>query len=126
MRFPLSGATWRRTDDFLQVTGPCNLSFPADHGPHIGLPHGMVVLHRQSDGRRQPSLWLPADLFPQRAATARQGSSGRIPASAWRTDQVYLAHAAITDIDGGRHLQAETMARPVLSMAGAEQAGTAW
>jgi hypothetical protein len=42
------------------------------------LPHGMVVLHRQSDGCRQPSLWLPADLLPPPAgADRRQGSSGR-------------------------------------------------
>jgi hypothetical protein len=102
----------RRTTDFLQVTGPCKLSFPADHGPHIGLPHRMVVLHRQSDRRRQPSLRLSADLFPQRVATARQRQQWPDPASAWRTDQIYLAHAAITDIDGGRHLQAETDGPP--------------
>jgi predicted secreted hydrolase len=106
---------------FLQVTGPCRLSFPSDHGSHPDYrTEWWYYTGNLTDGG-QPSLRFPAHLFPQRAATARQSQQWPDPASAWRTDQIYLAHAAISDITGGRHLQAERMARPVLSMAGADQ-----
>ena len=40
------------------------------------------------------------------------------PPSAWRTQQIYLAHAAVSDITRKRHLQTESVAREALSMAG--------
>jgi predicted secreted hydrolase len=43
------------------------------------------------------------------------------PASAWRTQHVYLGHAAITDMDGRQHLQAEETARGALGIAGTHQ-----
>ncbi len=104
---------------FLSVSGPCGLSFPADHGPHPdyrtewwyytgnvtapdGRPFGFQLTFFRS--RLKP----PADRrdWPQ-------------PASAWRSDQIYLAHAAVSDVASGRHLQADRMARPVLGLAGA-------
>jgi predicted secreted hydrolase len=110
-------------EDFRPVTGPCRLSFPADHGAHPeyrtewwyytgnltaagGQRFGFQLTFfrsalRPADGRRQ---------WPE-------------PASAWRSDQIYLAHAAISDLAGGRHLKAERTARPVLSMAGVDQTG---
>jgi predicted secreted hydrolase len=43
------------------------------------------------------------------------------PPSAWRTQQVYLAHSAISNIAEKKHLQAERVSRAALSMAGAKQ-----
>ena len=40
------------------------------------------------------------------------------PASAWRTQQIYLGHAAVTDINRIQHLQAEEAARGALGIAG--------
>ena len=45
------------------------------------------------------------------------------PHSAWRTRQVYLAHAALADLSGKRHLQAEQASREALGMAGWVQEG---
>jgi predicted secreted hydrolase len=42
-------------------------------------------------------------------------------ASAWRTSQVYLAHAAVSDIAGRQHLHAEDVSRAALGMAGVNQ-----
>ena len=105
--------------EFRSVTGPCHLTFPADHGPHAEYRTewwyytGNVA---DDKGRRfgfQLTFFRSALQAPDRRRHWPD------PASAWRTDQVYLAHAAVADITGGRHLQAEQMARPVLSMAGA-------
>jgi predicted secreted hydrolase len=82
----------------------------------------VVVLHRQSD--RRWTTVASVSSSPFFAADCNRPAIAAVwpePASAWRTDQIYLAHAAISDITGGRHLQAERMARPVLSMAGAQQ-----
>jgi predicted secreted hydrolase len=40
------------------------------------------------------------------------------PTSAWRTQQIYFGHAAITDINGKQHLQAEAAARGALGISG--------
>jgi predicted secreted hydrolase len=108
---------------FMQVTGPCRLSFPADHGPHPGYRTewwyytGNVT---NGDNRR---FGFQLTFFRSALQPPGQRTSWPDPASAWRTDQVYLAHAAISDISAGRHLQAERMARPVLSLAGADRVG---
>lgn len=110
-------------EGFRQVTGPCRLTFPADHGAH---PEYRTEWWYYTgnlnavDGRR---YGFQLTFF----RSALQSVDGRRqwpdPASAWRSDQIYLAHAAISDIAGGRYLKAERTARPVLSMAGAEQTG---
>jgi predicted secreted hydrolase len=112
--------------DFLQVTGPCHPSFPEDHGPHPDYRTewwyytGNLV---DAKGRRYgfQLTFFRSGITPP-SARARWPE----PASQWRTDQIYLAHAAVTDVDGGRHLQAEKAARPVLSIAGAEQNEGVW
>jgi predicted secreted hydrolase len=43
------------------------------------------------------------------------------PASAWRTPQVYAAHAAVSDIAGNKHLSAEEVSRAALGLAGVDQ-----
>jgi predicted secreted hydrolase len=42
------------------------------------------------------------------------------PPSAWRTQQIYSAHAAVSDVAGKRHLQAEAISRGALTMAGVQ------
>ncbi len=108
-------------DGFLQVTGPCRLSFPADHGSHTDYRTewwyytGNVT---DGDDRR---FGFQLTFFRSGLQPPDKRRQWPDPASAWRTDQIYLAHAAVSDISGGRHLQAERMARPVISLAGADQ-----
>ena len=45
--------------------------------------------------------------------------------SAWRTSQLFLAHAALTDITGKRFVHAETIARGALGMAGVRSESSA-
>ena len=44
------------------------------------------------------------------------------PDSAWRANQIYMGHIAISDIDGGRHVSAERFARAAAGLAGATAA----
>ena len=110
-------------DGFLQVTGPCRLSFPADHGPHTDFrTEWWYYTGNVTDGDNR-RFGFQLTFFRSGLQAPGNRRQWPDPASAWRTDQIYLAHAAISDIGGGRHLQAELMARPVLSLAGADQVG---
>jgi predicted secreted hydrolase len=119
----LSAFTATAADDgFLQVTGPCRLSFPADHGAHPGYRTEWWYYTGNLTDRDNRHFGFQLTFFRSGIGSPALRNHWPEPASAWRSDQIYLAHAAISDTSGGRHLQAERMARPVLSMAGAEQA----
>ncbi len=111
------------TGGYAQVTGACHFHFPEDHGAHPDYRTewwyytGNV---QAADGRAfgfQLTFFRRA-IVPPGAALGRSS-----PVSAWRTRQIYLAHAAISDISAGRHLYAETMARAALGLSGVRTAG---
>jgi len=108
-------------DGFKAVTGPCGLSFPADHGSHpeYRTEWWYYTGNLKADGGHRYGFQLTFFRSGLEPPAKRKHWPER--ASAWRSDQIYLAHAAITDIANGRHLQAERMARPVLALAGVEQ-----
>ena len=107
--------------DYYPVDGPCHLAFPKDHGPHPGYrtewwyytgnlqsPSGDAYGFQLTFFRRQISPLGARDRWPQ-------------PPSAWRTQQIYLAHTAVADISKKQHLQAERVSREALNLAGVSQ-----
>ena len=106
---------------YLPVTGPCGLEFPRDHGSHPGYRTewwyytgnlragtGELFGFQLTFFRRQISPPGASSLWPQ-------------PPSPWRTQQVYFAHAAVTDISSKQFHHGEVMARGALGMAGVQQ-----
>ena len=124
--FSSNGQTASGNDGFLQVDGPCNLTFPADHGPHPGYRTEWWYYTGNLTDAHWRLFGFQLTFFRSRVRPPSDRRKWPHPASAWRTDQIYLAHAALTDIAGHRHLQAEKASRPVLSLAGAEPDGDAW
>ncbi len=118
-----AGGTIAADDGFLQVTGPCRLAFPADHGPHPQYRTEWWYYTGNLTDIDKRRFGFQLTFFRSGLQPPDKRQQWPTPASAWRTDQIYLAHAAISDIDGGRHWQAEQMARPVLSLAGADRVG---
>ena len=112
-----------RADEYFSVTGPCNFEFPADHGAHPGFRtewwYYTGNLH-SPEGRR---FGFQLTFFRSQISPPGAEKSWPRPSSAWRTQQVFLGHAAVSDIDGRRHLQAEQVARGALGLAGALQQG---
>lgn len=106
--------------DFLKVTGPCGMTFPKDHGAHPGYRTewwyytGNV---RTESGRLFgfQLTFFRSQLTPEEDAAAGQGT-----VSPWRTNQIYFAHAAVSDISGGRFLYGEKALRGVSGLAGVE------
>jgi len=107
-----SGAT-----GFARAEGPRPLVFPADHGPHNDFQTewwyytGNV---QTSDGRHfgyqltffRRALVPPAERQPR--------------SSDWATDQVYMAHFALTDVAGKRFQSFERFERGAAGLAGAQ------
>ena len=117
----------RADEGFASVTGPCRFRFPEDHGVHRDHRTewwywtGNVT---DSLGRR---YGFQLTFFRVALAPPADRKTWPEPASAWRTDQVFFAHGAVTGVAGKVHRQAETLSRDALGLAGASgsPAGTA-
>jgi predicted secreted hydrolase len=100
---------------FSRATTPRDFSFPQDHGPHLGFRtewwYYTGNLHA-SDGRHvgfQLTFFRHA-LWPGPVARA----------SEWGATQLYLAHFAVTDTQGGRFVAFARSSRGALGLAGAQ------
>jgi predicted secreted hydrolase len=115
--------TGEETGNYLSVTGPCNLEFPKDHGAHPGYRTEWWYYTGNLKSANGDPYGFQLTFF--RSQISPPGADQKWPRhpSAWRTRQVYLAHAAVSDIAGQRHLQAEDVSRAALGMAGVKIAG---
>jgi predicted secreted hydrolase len=92
--------------------------FPRDHGPHPGFRTEWWYWTGQvesADARARPRRFGFQLTFFRRALVPEP--VGR--ASAWGTHEVYLAHLAVTDVDGRRFHAADRWGRAALDVAGA-------
>ncbi len=104
-------------EGFRKVTGPCSLSFPEDHGAHrqYRTEWWYYTGNVQSDAGEPFGFQLTFFRTALRPATADEGDALR---SAWQSSQLFIAHAAVTDVNRKIHLSAETAAREALELAG--------
>jgi predicted secreted hydrolase len=110
-------------DGYLAVTGPCRLAFPADHGAHPGYRTEWWYYTGNlaaPDGR---SFGFQVTIFRRQIGPTSDRRSWPEPSSAWRSQQLYLGHIALSDISGRQHLFAEDMSRGALGLAGVIQTG---
>jgi predicted secreted hydrolase len=117
----ISAAGGEEPTGYLTVTGPCNLEFPKDHGAHPGYRtewwYYTGNLHAVSGER----LGFQLTFFRSQISPPDDRLKWPRPASGWRTQQVYLAHSAVSNITQKQHLQAESASREALNMAGVRQ-----
>lgn len=123
------------TDDagFARATQPRAFDFPGDHGPHPEYRNEWWYFTGNlsaAGGRRfgyqltffRIALSPIARISHPPPAAAGGEKSGLAPASssAWRTNQAYLAHFALTDVDSGIFRAHERMQRGAAGLAGAQ------
>lgn len=111
--------------DYLTVTGPCNLEFPRDHGPHPGYRTEWWYYTGNLKSQAGQDYGFQLTFFRSQISPPGADQKWPRPVSAWRARQIYMAHAAVTDIGAKKHLQAEAVAREAIGMAAAEQAADA-
>lgn len=101
-------------DGFARALAPHDFVFPRDHGPHPDYRTEWWYFTgnlRARDGRR-----FGFELTFFRVALA---PSMPVRHSEWATDQIYMAHFALTDVRGARFYHDQRMSRAALELAGA-------
>lgn len=104
-------------ESFPRVIEPRAFAFPADHGPHPEFRNEWWYITgnlEAANGRR----------FGYELTIFRFALAPRSPASlsAWRSNQVYIAHLAVTDPEEDRFLTDEKFSRGAAGLAGATAA----
>ncbi|WP_416208872.1 lipocalin-like domain-containing protein [Chloroflexus sp.] len=99
---------------FERVTTPRPFVFPADHGPHptFQTEWWYYTGNLTAENGRRFGFQLT---FFRRALSPNPSARE----SAWATSDVYMAHFALSDIDGGRFYAFERFSRAAAGLAGA-------
>jgi predicted secreted hydrolase len=110
----VSDALSQGAGGFERALVPRPFRFPEDHGPHptFRTEWWYFTGHLEGEGRR----------FGFQLTFFRSGLAPGQPerASAWAANELYLAHFALSDVDGGRFASFDRWQRPVLGLAGAQ------
>ena len=106
------------TRGFARADHPRQFHFPADHGPHPAYRSEWWYFtgNLQTAGGRRFGYELTVFRFAL-APPPAQGTAPR--PSHWATRQVYMAHLALTDVQGRRFQAYQRLARGALGLAGA-------
>jgi predicted secreted hydrolase/threonine/homoserine/homoserine lactone efflux protein len=102
---------------FARATGPRTFDFPVDHGPHqdYQTEWWYYTGNLKADDGRHFGYQLT---FFRRGLTPPSERHER--PSAWATDEVFMAHFALTDVAGKQHRALERFSRGAAGLAGAE------
>lgn len=107
------------------IDGPCELHFPEDHGPHPA--HRIEWWYYTGNLSTEAGRPFGFELtFFRSRLAGTSGERGPERPSAWRTDQVWAAHFAISDIQPEDFHQSERVMRGAMGLAGAERQGASW
>jgi predicted secreted hydrolase len=99
---------------FTRALNPRIFQFPEDHGPHPGYQTEWWYFTGNLSTAQGRSFGYQLTFF--RMALAPQAPARD---SHWGTDQLYMAHFALSDVDGNRFIFAERFSRAALGLAGA-------
>jgi len=106
---------------YLPVNGPCNPVFPRDHGPHPGYRNEWWYYTGNLQAASGERFGFQLTFFRRQISPPGSTDGWPQPPSPWRTDQIYFAHAALSDLDSARFHQSEIVARGAMNLAGSSQ-----
>jgi predicted secreted hydrolase/threonine/homoserine/homoserine lactone efflux protein len=107
----------REATGFARAAGPRSFDFPADYGPHAEYQAEWWYYTGNLDTVDGRHFGYQLTFF-RRALVPPDNRQDR--PSSWATDQVYMAHSALTDVAGGKHQAFERFSRGAASLAGAQ------
>ena len=100
---------------FARALEPREFVFPRDHGPHPGFRNEWWYITGNLDDEDGRRFGFELTIFRFALAPTAPASD-----SNWRTNQVYIAHLAVTDADDERFYVAQRYSRGALGLAGAQ------
>ncbi len=117
------GLGWAQdaTPGFLKVSGPCGLRFPEDHGAHEGYRTEWWYYTGNVRTEAGRLFGFQLTFFRYQLVPTEANEKEPDPVSPWRTNQMYFAHAALSDVEKGRFLYDEKALRGAAGLAGAER-----
>lgn len=101
-------------EGFALATEPRIFEFPRDHGPHPEFRNEWWYMTGNLDAEDGRRFGFELTIFRFALSPVAIESS-----SSWRSNQVYIAHFAVTDADGKSFYVAERFSRGALGLAGA-------
>jgi predicted secreted hydrolase len=108
-------------EKFHAVTGPCDFSFPRDHGAHEGYRTEWWYYTGNLESPSNKRYGFQLTFFRTQLVPPGEEKAWPANPSAWRTKDLFFAHAALSDLDGKRFYHDERVARGAVGMAGVEQ-----
>lgn len=106
----------RGATDRARALEPREFSFPDDHGPHPAYRNEWWYVTGNLDGPDNERFGFELTIFRFALTPAAEPEPD---ASAWRTDQVYIGHFAVTDVENEQFHVSQRYARGTLGLAGA-------
>jgi len=103
-------------DGFARATEPRAFVFPADHGSHPAYRTEWWYFTGNLATEAGRHFGFELTFFRYGLGASERGTAG---ASAWRADQAWMAHFAVTDTAGRRFVARERLTRGALDLAGA-------
>ncbi len=102
---------------FARAVAPRTFAFPEDHGPHPEFRNEWWYVTGNLDDEDGRRFGFELTIFRFALAPSVSASS-----SAWRTNQVYIAHLAVTDAEDESFYVAQRYSRGAIGLAGAQAA----
>ena len=99
---------------FAKALLPRQFRFPADHGPHTNFRNEWWYVTGNLDAQDGRRFGYELTIFRFSLTPENQPSPSR-----WRSNQVYIAHLAVTDATGDRFFVSQRYSRGALGLAGA-------
>ena len=107
--------------EYSSVTGPCGLAFPEDHGSHPGYRTEWWYYTGNVEGPSLRKYGFQLTFFRTLLAPPGVEASWPENPSAWRTSELFLAHAAVSDLGSRQFFHDEQVTRGAVGLAGVKQ-----
>ncbi len=107
---------------FRKADAPVDFAFPRDHGPHLDFRTEWWYLTAVLADAAGREFGIQFTLFRLGIEPVSAVDGDVEGAAGWRTGQVYMAHAAVSDVAERRHYEAERLVRGHPALAGVRAA----
>ena len=107
-------------EGYATASGARTFHFPEDHGPHPGFRNEWWYLTGNLDGAQGQRFGFELTFFRFSLSPGPPINSDLQTGSGWQTNQVYIAHFAVTDEKSERFHVEQRYSRGALGLAGAQ------